>query len=100
MKNRVTQVPAPEPAVVKQRTATPKARAPRKAKKGALVVETAGLRHYISVPTGRAIDLHNYLRSHHVLSAYPEPAYTGMDSIELAKGIDVDAVQALLHAWK
>ena len=48
----------------------------------------------------RANDLHNYLRSNRVRSAPPEPAFTGVDSIELAKDIDIGGVQELLNAWK
>lgn len=65
-----------------------------------LQVEIDGHRHYINVPAGRAIDLHNYLRSNRVHSAPPAPSCTGFDSIELASTIDVARVQALLNAWK
>ncbi len=71
-----------------------------KKKKSPLLVQAEGNRRYISVPTERAGDLHEYLRSNRVRSAPPEPAFTGFDSIELAKGIDVEGVQALLNAWK
>jgi hypothetical protein len=71
----------------------------RKGKNTGLVVETAGIRHYISARTSQALYLHNYLRSHSVRSSYPEPACTGSDSIELARDIDVAAVQGLLDAW-
>lgn len=64
-----------------------------------LRVQADGHRRYISVPSGRAMDLHNYLRSNRVRSAPPEPAFTGFDSIELANDIDVGAVQTLLGAW-
>jgi hypothetical protein len=64
-----------------------------------LRVQAEGKRHYISVPAGRALALHNYLRTHRVRSAPPEPAFTGFDSIELANGIDVGGVQVLLNAW-
>ena len=70
-----------------------------KQKKISLRVQTDGRRRYISVPAGRALDLHNYLRSNRVRSAPPEPAYTGFDSIELAHDIDVGGVQTLLSAW-
>ena len=70
-----------------------------KQQKAALRVQAEGKRHYISVPAGRAMDLHNFLRSKRVLSAPPEPAFTGFDSIELANSVDVDGVQALLNAW-
>jgi hypothetical protein len=70
-----------------------------KRKKAALRVLAEGNRRYISGPAGRALELHNYLRTHRVRSAPPEPAFTGFDSIELANGIDVGGVQDLLNAW-
>jgi hypothetical protein len=72
-----------------------------KQKKAAkLRVQTDGNhQHFIDVPVGRAIDLHNFFRSNRVRSAPPEPAFTGFDRIELAKDIDVAAVQALLNNW-
>ena len=62
-------------------------------------VQADGRRRFISVPAGRALDLHNYLRSNSVRSAPPAPAYTGFDSIELGDNINVGSVQALLNAW-
>jgi hypothetical protein len=70
-----------------------------KQKHASLSVETEGKRRYISVPASRAKELHNYLRSNKVRSAPPEPAYTGVDNIELAQDIDVVGVQALLDDW-
>src|SRR5262245_10970185 len=70
-----------------------------KQKKVPLCVQAEGKRRYISVPTGRAQDLHNYLRSNKVRTAPPQPAFTGFDTIELANDIDVGGVQALLNAW-
>lgn len=69
-------------------------------KKATLSVQSEGKRRYINVPTGRAQDLHNYLRSNRVHSGFPEPAFTGFESIELAYGSDGASVQALLKAWK
>ena len=71
-----------------------------KPKNTALCVESNGKRRYISVPAGRAKDLHTYLRSNKVRSAPPEPAYTGFDNIELAQDIDIGGVQALLNDWR
>jgi hypothetical protein len=71
-----------------------------KKKKTTLLVQEDGKRRYISVPTERANDLHEYLRSNRVRSAPPEPAYTGVDHIELAKGSNVESVQALLDIWQ
>ena len=70
-----------------------------KQNKALLRVQADGKRRYISVPSGLAMDLHNYLRSNRVRSAPPEPAFTGFDSIELANDTDVRAVQTLLDAW-
>jgi hypothetical protein len=70
-----------------------------KQKKVRLCVEIDGKRRYISVPVGRARELHDYLRTNKVRSAPPEPAFTGFDSIELAQDIDVDGVQALLNQF-
>jgi len=70
-----------------------------KSRKTVLQVELDGKRRYINVPAGRSKDLHLYLRSKHVRSAPPEPAYTGFDNIELAADIDVSGVQAILDDW-
>jgi hypothetical protein len=70
-----------------------------KQKGPALRVKIAGTRCYISVPNGRANALHTYLRSKNVRSSPPEPAYSGVDYIELAADIDVGSVQALLNDW-
>jgi len=69
------------------------------AKPKKLTVQVDGNRKYISVPEGRATDLHKYLRGNRVRSAPPEPAFTGFDSIELARDIDIAGVQALLNDW-
>ena len=70
-----------------------------KQKKLSLRVQTDGRRRYISVPAGRALELHNYLRSNLVRSAPPEPAYTGFDSIELESNVDIGSVQTFLNEW-
>jgi hypothetical protein len=70
-----------------------------KQKTAPLRVQADGARRFISVPSSRAMDLHRYLRSNRVHSAPPEPAFTGFDSIELAKGVDIGAIQTLLDAW-
>jgi hypothetical protein len=71
-----------------------------KKKQSALTVESDGKRSFISVPAGRSQELHAYLRKNHVRSAPPEPAFTGIDSIQLGDDIDLSGVQALLNAWK
>ena len=68
-------------------------------KKSKLRVEVDGMRHFISVAEDRANDLHAYLREKGVHSAPPQPASTGFDCIELAKGADPASVQALLNAF-
>ena len=62
-----------------------------------LCIQIDAKRRYISVPAGRANELHAYLRSKNVRSAPPEPAFTGFDYIELATDIDIGGVQALLN---
>ena len=69
------------------------------AKQKKLRVQAEGRRRFISVATGRAVALHNYLRSKCVHSAPPEAAYTGFDNIELPNETDAGSVQALLNAW-
>jgi hypothetical protein len=56
-------------------------------------------RRFINVPSSQAQALHAYLRGHRVHSAPPEPLCSGTDNIELARGVDVAAVQALLDCW-
>lgn len=70
------------------------------AKQEKVRVEEDGRRRFITVASGRAMDLHYYLRGNGVHSSPPAPSYTGYDSIELAGSIDVGDVQALLNAWK
>ncbi len=64
-----------------------------------LRVEGAGKRSFITVPAARAAALHGYLREHRVRSAPPAPSYTGFDSIELEKNVDLRGVQILLNDW-
>ena len=64
-----------------------------------LKVHTAGTRRYIDVPSSRAASLHSYLRAHGIASSPPEPSSTDIDSIELAKGVDIKTIQALLDRW-
>lgn len=68
-------------------------------KKQKLLVELDGKRRYISVPEGRANELHNYLRSHRVRSSPPAPSFTGFDSIELGHNVDVRHIQSLLNEF-
>jgi hypothetical protein len=64
-----------------------------------LEVIVSGTRRYIDVQSGRASELHTYLRTNGVQSSPPEPAFTDVDSIELARDVDVKAVQVLLDDW-
>jgi len=64
-----------------------------------LRVEGSGAGHCIRVPSSRAEALHAYLRAHCVLSSPPQPCTAEVDSIQLGKGMDLDAVQALLDRW-
>jgi hypothetical protein len=69
------------------------------AKPKKLRVEGDGKRNFITVPVGRAAALHGYLREHRIRSAPPAPSYTGFDSIELDKNVDLHGVQTLLNDW-
>jgi hypothetical protein len=69
------------------------------AKQQGLRVEIDGKRRYITVPSGRANDLHRYLRNNGIRSAPPEPAHTGYDNIELDKDNDIARIQTILNAW-
>jgi hypothetical protein len=40
-----------------------------------------------------------FLRRHGIASETPEPSSTGMESIVLHRGVDVQKFQALLDAW-
>jgi hypothetical protein len=64
-----------------------------------LKVISSGITNHIDVPSIRALALHNYLRSFGVPTSPPQPRSTDMDSIELGKGTDATAIQALLDKW-
>lgn len=71
-----------------------------KAKKDTLNVQAEGKRRFITVPASKAQELHRYLRSNRIQCAPPEPAFTGVDNIELRPNSEVAGVQALLDAWQ
>jgi hypothetical protein len=56
-------------------------------------------RLFVCVPSARADALRQFLRSHGVSAAHPEPMYTGTDSMEVSRGTGAKAVQALLDEW-
>ena len=58
-----------------------------------------GSRASIHVPSDRAGALHSYLCNRRVLAAPPQPCTAGVDTIQLGKGTDVKAVQALLDQF-
>jgi hypothetical protein len=64
-----------------------------------LQVSSAGTRKFVAVATDRAAALHAYLRAHRVRCDPPDPSISGVDVIELHRGCNVDAVQALLDRW-
>ena len=70
-----------------------------KKRKTHLKVDVDGKRRFITVSSGRASALHDYLRCHRVVAAPPAPSFTGFDCIELAEGRDTTAVQNLLKVW-
>ena len=64
-----------------------------------LHVVSSGIYHFIHVPSASARNLHAYLLGKGVQLYPPQPSSSGIDSIELRKGADVKAVQALLDQW-
>lgn len=64
-----------------------------------LQVTSAGHQHYIEVPATDAAALHGYLRQHGIWAGHPEPCYSNVDTIELARGANAAAIQALLDRW-
>jgi hypothetical protein len=59
-----------------------------------------GVLQYVSVDTGDAVSLRDYLRHHGVACSPPEPYSTGRDSIQLGRTVSIEAVRALLDAWE
>jgi hypothetical protein len=59
-----------------------------------------GVLRYVSVDTGDAVNLREYLRHHGIACSPPEPYSTGRDSIQLGRTANMEAVQALLDAWE
>src|SRR5262245_48795317 len=68
-------------------------------KRSKLRVASVGKAHYIEVPTGEAVALHDYLRQNGVLAGHPEPCYSNTDAIALPRGADAAAAQELLDRW-
>jgi hypothetical protein len=64
-----------------------------------LQVTSAGHLHYIQVPAAEAAALQGYLRQHGVWAGQPEPCYSNVDTIELARGANAAAIQELLNRW-
>jgi hypothetical protein len=60
---------------------------------------TEGARKFIRVASDRARSLHAFLRQRCVVCDPPDPCSTGVDVIELGRGMSVKAVQALLDVW-
>ena len=63
-------------------------------------VLTAGTRSYIDIHPSRGLALTEHLRSHGVHCSPANPSCQDVDSVELPKGVDVQAVQALLENWQ
>jgi hypothetical protein len=51
------------------------------------------------VPVALAVELHRYLRGHHIWSSPPQPCLTEFDCIEIDRKMDADMVQGLLKSW-
>jgi hypothetical protein len=65
----------------------------------ALKVTVSGPALFIQVPSNRAMELHRFLRSRGVSTNPPAPCSDDIDTIDLGKGTNVQAVQALLDQW-
>jgi hypothetical protein len=68
-------------------------------RKPRLSVVTEGKRHFINVPSGFGPSLHSYLKENGVHCGSPEPAFTGIDTVELHKSTRPEPVQKLLDQW-
>lgn len=60
----------------------------------------AGSCSYIDVVAGHGEALSRFLRSRGVTCSPPQPSSDGVDSIEVARGVDTKFVQKLLDGWK
>jgi hypothetical protein len=67
---------------------------------GGLKIVMAGGCGYINVNSGEAEALSRFLRSRGVTCSPPQPSSTGIDSIQVARGVDATFVQDLLNRWK
>jgi hypothetical protein len=65
-----------------------------------LKVVTAGSRCFIDIHPQQGESLARYLRSQGVICSPPEPSSKEVDSIELPRGANVKAIQALLNGWE
>jgi hypothetical protein len=68
-------------------------------KRPSVQVVSEGRRRFIAVPADSSHGLRLYLRAHHVRCEHPEPCYSGVDQIELAKDTDAARFQVLLDKW-
>jgi len=66
----------------------------------ALSVVKGNSQNYINVHATRGEALARFLRSRGVTCSPPQPCSDEMDSIEVARGVDVQFVQKLLDGWK
>lgn len=64
-----------------------------------LKIVTSGKRHYVNVPSGDANALHQFFLAHNIHATPPQPSSTGMDTIDLRPGSNIETVQALLDKW-
>lgn len=64
-----------------------------------LKIETSGTSNFIQVASNRGGALQAFLRAHFIPSGPPQPFTSDNDSIQLGKGLDLKAVQALLNQW-
>lgn len=65
-----------------------------------LTMVTGGNQNYINVHPTMGEALARFLRSRGVTCSPPQPCSDENDSIEVARGVDVNYVQKLLTGWK
>ena len=59
-----------------------------------------GRLHFVTIASDHAVELNVYLRSLGIRTEPPEPYQTNVDCIHLGRGVNAQAVQAVLDRWK
>jgi hypothetical protein len=65
-----------------------------------IVVLSAGSRNYLEIHPAKGLSLFQHIRSHGIICSTPNPSSMDVHCIELPRGCDLKAVQAILDRWK